>query len=930
MNKLKLLQSMRLLGSVGVACALLSASTTARANCYATDIKINGIMGTTPVAAPEGGYVTISYILNEAATGGVTVNITDVNNNPVDAITIASANQGTLRGSNSVVWGLTNSAGAPVSAGNYTVAITAVGAVYSVWTQTSVDDSPGTPAHYPLGIAVDNNTNSPYYGRVIVGCALNTGTVNVPTAAMKIGLFKNNADGTQADEGWFGYAGYSVDDGADNQVAGEMAASGGYEPMKIRVGEDDRIYFVDNSYLGAIVACDMEATTNQMIINEGPTSKGYPNYPNNYSGNPDYSDLSVGIQQFDVAITSPSDFSTNLAGYYGVLLLGDGDFPNWGIWMYHMVGGVADPADTVGTQAVFAGTGSDIALVANGGMMIDTNLDIFCGQARQNTNADYFAMDYPNWNGGILPPEGGSFNYALLTQVSWAYGCGVNTTCDTAASEYFEAVEDTVINSRTHPTVVACPLGEGSQTTSGGGIRLLNAATGAILTAGTTVYTNLDYKEAYTCAAFDNVGNLYAASTTRNVWRVYSPPNTNANTNTTVAVEQVAVQAMGPTITQALPLFRGTLGGSAQSLTAKFDGTAPLSVQWYQVAPGGSATAVSSGEFTTSGYSSTLTLTGLTSAQNGAQYYAVVTDANSLTAQSASSTLAVYGATPPALVSFASTLGLDATNGWNVNGTGRFITPGVLRLTDGNGSEAGSAFYSQPVNVNGFVATFTYTCFERGTPADGLTFCIQPQAPTENGTGGGDLGVTGITPSVELELNIYPSNGKGGVGMGYATDGNIATVSSTSPVLLTNGNPVNVTIVYTNAVMWVNLLDTATGNTYSRTFNASSNNIPSILGTSTAYVGFTAADGGSAAYQTVQNFLFQSITNQVVSTGPLSGGQLPLAWTPAAFSLVQSTSAQGPWTPVTGLTITTNIATGQAYTTVTPTGPTQFYSIIAP
>jgi hypothetical protein len=37
------------------------------------------------------------------------------------------------------------------------------------------------------------------------------------------------------------------------------------------------------------------------------------------------------------------------------------------------------------------------------------------------------------------------------------------------------------------------------------------------------------------------VGNLYAASTTTNYWRVWSPPG--ANTNTTAAVVKVVVQA---------------------------------------------------------------------------------------------------------------------------------------------------------------------------------------------------------------------------------------------------------------------------------------------------------------------------------------------------------------------------------------------------
>ena len=78
-----------------------------------------------------------------------------------------------------------------------------------------------------------------------------------------------NADGSQADEGWFGYAGYTTDDGGDPEtIAGQMPGTPGFNdnPMKIRIGDDDRIYWVDNSYYGAIIACDMQATTNQFVI----------------------------------------------------------------------------------------------------------------------------------------------------------------------------------------------------------------------------------------------------------------------------------------------------------------------------------------------------------------------------------------------------------------------------------------------------------------------------------------------------------------------------------------------------------------------------------------------------------------------------------------------------------------------------------------
>jgi hypothetical protein len=179
-------------------------------------------------------------------------------------------------------------------------------------------------------------------------------------------------------------------------------------------------------------------------------------------------------------------------------------------------------------------------------------------------------------------------------------------------------------------------------------------------------------------------------------------------------------------------------------------------------------------------------------------------------------------------------------------------------------------------------------------------------------------------------LNLY--TGAGGPGITYATGGSISKPGSNAPVSLVSGNPINVTIIYTNSTLWVNLYDTAAGTTYSTNYTGgATNNITNVLGATTAYVGFTGGDGGVSSYQTVSNFLFQSITNQVVMAGSLTNGTLPLSWTPASFTLLESASLQGPWTAVPG-TVTTNFATGQATITpaVTPAGPTEYFTIIAP
>jgi flagellar hook assembly protein FlgD len=561
------------------ALAFILSTPTARANVYATDIQFNGSLASITNTPTTSNPATITYRLNQAATAGVTVNILSGNT------VVATISGGTAMGLNTVLWGGTNNSGNAVSPGTYSVSITASATGFSVWTQISVDTNPGMPAYYPLGIDVNKNTNSSYYGRVIMGCALNGGSANtVPVAAQQAGLYKMNADGSQADEGWYGDAGYTHDD-AGNTASTTMPTTSpaGYDPMIVRIGSDDRVYWCDDSSFGAIIACDMQATTNQIVINES-----------GYASNPQKSDLDGGIQEFDVTSTTTTNAAIWLCDSWD-------DFPNWGIWMYHMKNGVADPADTEGTQAVQAGSSSDLYDGSSGGCMIDTNLDIFVSQNTPDNESHLRAMEYTNWNHGNLPAEakGSTFTYGTATgQVFWGVGTSDGTFC---------GVHDTVINSRTKPTMVALPMapdpGVGSSSTTFG-IRVLSATNGSVIsvTNGATVQslTNLDSANQYTCAAWDNVGNLYGASTTLYLWRVWSPPG--ANTNTTVAVTTVYVPTppditnivvSGSTVTIT---FTAGAGDAAAAFTLISSSTVGPSSSYAPVV-GASITKISSGVF---------------------------------------------------------------------------------------------------------------------------------------------------------------------------------------------------------------------------------------------------------------------------------------------------------------------------------------------
>jgi hypothetical protein len=473
-----------LAGSLALALAFMSTPTTVRAYVYATDIHV-GTALSGPFSDAVGTAVSITYHLNDKATTGCTVNILQA------GVPVASIPGGTAMGLNTVSW-------TPTVAGSYTVSITASSAGYTNWQQYTPLDA-NHVAVFAHGMDVDQNANSAFYGRVIVGCATTaTNTVSATSyqtahsVAQACGFYKFNADGTPADEGSFGYAQYTTDDGGNisannapqfngtaNMMANGRAISGGANtlgnPVNIKIGEDDRIYWIDDSATGAVEACDIQAIgPAQDIISKA-----------GYSTCPDDSQLNQGGDGWRHVDIINANVSSTSSGIAAVFISDFGDFPNAGCWMWHLVGTAgtmaADPTDTTGTQVIYAGGGSDNTLRVDG-VAVDYNLDIFNSQDRVNSadpaNRSIAYYNWPAVYGGTAPtlPPGGTGLTDAELQIStgggWVAGSGDNTA---------SGIYDTVINSKVNPTLVATPMQTGYTNLAGGytghngGIRLYNA-----------------------------------------------------------------------------------------------------------------------------------------------------------------------------------------------------------------------------------------------------------------------------------------------------------------------------------------------------------------------------------------------------------------------------------------------------------------------
>ncbi len=219
----------------------------------------------------------------------------------------------------------------------------------------------------------------------------------------------------------------------------------------------------------------------------------------------------------------------------------------------------------------------------------------------------------------------------------------------------------------------------------------------------------------------------------------------------------------------------------------------------------------------------------------------------------------------------------DGTN-WTVNQAGLSsanINDNVFYGTDGNGGEAVTAWYNNPVSINGFNSSFTYQDVggAPGLNADGASFDLQESGPTYLGPDGSNLAISGLGPSANWEIDLYSGNG---IGIIYHTNGTTYGYQPTGTVNVSSGDPINFTIVYAaGGSVQETLLDTLTEDSYTTNYNIG--DIAALLGSSMAYIGFSSADGGAASVQTVSNFDFQSVTNAsamaVVTNSPPTGAQ---------------------------------------------------------
>jgi alpha-L-arabinofuranosidase len=192
-----------------------------------------------------------------------------------------------------------------------------------------------------------------------------------------------------------------------------------------------------------------------------------------------------------------------------------------------------------------------------------------------------------------------------------------------------------------------------------------------------------------------------------------------------------------------------------------------------------------------------------------------------------------------------------------LNGSAK-LSGNTLMLTSGGYAQISSAWLAKKVSVGSFTTDFDFQVPSSG--GDGFTFTLQnaPKGLNASGGNGQALGYAGITKSVAFKFVLYddtvhtPASQTGVMINGTITP-TVTLDMSGSGISLHNGHVLHAHIRYVGNNLTETVTDATTGASFTHTY---SGNITSVLGTSTAYVGFTASTGGFTAVQNILSWTF--------------------------------------------------------------------------
>ncbi len=174
-------------------------------------------------------------------------------------------------------------------------------------------------------------------------------------------------------------------------------------------------------------------------------------------------------------------------------------------------------------------------------------------------------------------------------------------------------------------------------------------------------------------------------------------------------------------------------------------------------------------------------------------------------------------------------------------------------------NQAGSAFYSNPVNIASFTSHFTFqTAVVERTLADGFTFTIQANSPQALGLAAEGLGYQGMGHSVAVKFDYFNNAGEGINSTGLYSNGASPTSSAfdltNSDIDLQSMHAFAVDLTYNGTTLTVVITDQTTHMSATQSYTV---DIAGTIGASTAYVGFTGGTGALTSKQSILDFNYK-------------------------------------------------------------------------
>ena len=429
--------------------------------------------------------------------------------------------------------------------------------------------------------------------------------------------------------------------------------------------------------------------------------------------------------------------------------------------------------------------------------------------------------------------------------------------------------------------------------------------------------------------------NVQRSTTSGGPYTTIGSPTTTSYTDTAVTNETTyyyvvaAVNTAGQSANSsqvsatplAIPPVPTNLAATAGNAQVGLSWSASSGATSYNV----KRSTTSGGPYTTIASPTTMSYTD-TGVTNGTSYYYVVAAVNAA-GQSANSSQ--VSATPTSfLINYGS--GFSTSSGLQLNGS-TMLSGNRLRLTDGGGGEASSAFYTTPVNVQSFTTNFSFQMTDAN--ADGMTFVIQNGAATSLGEAGEYLGYGEIGNSVAVKFDIFNNAGEGTDSTGMYVNGATPTVPAvdmtSSGVVLLSGDVMNVQLSYNGTTLSLSITDATTNAKFTTSWTV---NIPTTVGSTTALVGFTGGTGGTTSIQDVLSWTYNTGSNTNPPPAPMNlvatpgNAQVGLSWNASSgatsYNVQRSTTSGGPYTTIGSPTTT-------SYTDTGVTNGTTYYYVVA-